>query len=151
MIENIYLNSESAVGSTLLEVNSQNGVTIFVGPNNSGKSALLEGIYSKLAGSKGDTLKNSAINKICLTPFNEQILEKDSRFRGKSLGEMIKTNQGHRDKKSWIRLFSSNWDEDYSRAFRKTFSIWMNGQIGRIDLVCDRVYCSQFTCFRIHF
>lgn len=128
MIEGIDLICGRTSEDAPLSMDAHSGVTIFVGPNNCGKSALLEAIYISLAEriSQNNPPKASALQQVRLTPFNRSILEEHPSFRGRTDGEIIQIPDGEQDLRNWVDAFQHDW-ENSGCAFRRHFCIWMNG------------------------
>lgn len=88
MIEEIVLNCGPTEASAPLRLAGTPGVTILVGPNNCGKSALLEAIYNKLTG-QGDGARASALAGLGFPEMTGEIVEEHPLFRGRLHDEMI--------------------------------------------------------------
>ena len=126
MIEGIKLSRTDRVNSSSLNIPTPPGVTIFVGPNNSGKSALLEGIYNLIR--HDDRGSDSALENITILPFDDELLKIHRNFVGKADDEIVDiASHGAMHKTDAVELIKAQWDGRPGKEFRSGLSIWMNG------------------------
>lgn len=129
MIESIELACGRTPDAPPLILEAHSGVTIFVGPNNCGKSALLEALHKTVAERTraNNPPKPSALKCVRLTPFNKDLLQEHPSFSGRTSGEVIQLPLGTMDLDNWISTLQSQWQADHGKVFRQHFCIWMNG------------------------
>lgn len=127
MIEAIELNCGDAQASENLCLKGKKGVTILVGPNNSGKSSLLRTIYESLGTDHVYGL--SALEKVRLSPFEKSILEDHPDFKEKTLNDFVKVGGTEVTIEQWIEKLSNDglWKSHWGHIFRKPLRIWMDG------------------------
>lgn len=127
MIEEIFLNCGKTASSDPISINVRQGVTIFVGPNNSGKSALLQNIFQILTAQA--KTKPSSLREARIEQFLESDLELRPEFSSKSMTEIVTIQGNSYSKEAWIKHLrhDSYWRGGLGRAYRSTHCIWMNG------------------------
>jgi energy-coupling factor transporter ATP-binding protein EcfA2 len=127
MIEEILLSCGKAPSSTPISFEAKHGVTILVGPNNSGKSALLESLAQTVKGVA--KTKPSSLMEAMIEPFSGSDLEIRPEFLGKSMSDIVKIGNFSYAKEDWIKNFGTpaNWRGPLGGAYREQNCIWMNG------------------------
>ena len=139
MIEGIDLNCGQTPDAEALSLEANSGLTIFVGPNNCGKSALLEAIHHALAvkENRRNQPKKSALSKVRLSPFSDDLLEQHPSFKDRDDKSIVSLpSAGSMVKENWNGLLRSNWNLDHGKAFREIYCIWMNGS-QRLSMLPD--------------
>ncbi|SLN35171.1 hypothetical protein TRL7639_01644 [Falsiruegeria litorea R37] len=134
MIESIELTCGPTHVSDPVKWNQRPGLTIFVGPNNSGKSALLDDLYNWWP-TRGST-KRSSLNDVQLTPFQPSMFEEHPKFRGSNDKDSIVHSGTNATRAMWAHQFERYWGDHEAREFRLDLSIWMNGT-NRLDMLTD--------------
>lgn len=129
MIENIELNCGPTPDSEPVKLPSDSCLTIFVGPNNCGKSALLNAIYDAVAAENmsPESPRASALREVVLTPFEESILQKHPNFQSMEDQEIVHLNGARQSYRKWIKIFENDWKSGASKVFRDHFCLWMSG------------------------
>lgn len=127
VIENIELNCGRTTESKHLTLGEHTGVTIFVGPNNSGKSVLLNALFGALTGSASD--RPSALKSVRAAAFVESMLTGRKEFEGKGPDDIVTLNNHNQTKSDWINSFKHDqqWQKGIGPRFRRDECIWMNG------------------------
>lgn len=127
MIDIIELSCGRTSTSTALSLEGLSGITIFVGPNNSGKSVLLDAIYKNLT-SNGSS-RSSSLKNIRVTNFDESMISNRIEFKDKNSSDMVTIENTTQIKSGWISQFRKDisWQGSIGRQFRKSQCIWMNG------------------------
>ena len=126
MIDKIVLNCGPAETSAPLALAGSPGVTLLVGPNNCGKSALLEAIYNGLA-VNGVGSRSSALAEIGFPELTDESIETDPRFRGLGDDDPIKISPYSAKKSEWRQNIRSDPLGIFAKAFRADYCIWLNG------------------------
>ncbi|WP_155947212.1 AAA family ATPase [Pseudorhodobacter ferrugineus] len=118
MIEEIVLNCGPTEASAPLRLAGTPGVTILVGPNNCGKSALLEAIYHQLAG-QGDGARASALAGLGFPEMTGEIVEEHPLFHGRLAADPITIpSYTTAPKSDGFRQICSNPHGPWAKAFR---------------------------------
>lgn len=104
----------------------QSGLTILVGPNNCGKSALLDAIHKALV--VNDVPKPPALERVTLTPFDMTDLDGHANFNGRDDDELVRLGGLQMDRKLWTQQFLHDWNGGYSKTFRATVTRAMGGE-----------------------
>ncbi len=127
MIEEIILKCGKVASSEPISIDAKRGVTIFVGPNNSGKSALLQSLAQTLQGVA--TTKPSSLKEAVIESFSPSDLEVRPEFLGKSLTEKVTVRNASYSKKEWRTHLQvdSNWRGQLGGVYRSPNFILMNG------------------------
>lgn len=132
MIDKIILKSGRRPDDKNLEIDTKERVTIFVGPNNSGKSALLRSVYKEVIGHNGEFDKidkvKSSLKSVALIKFHEELLDIHPNTSGKKADDEVKIDNRLEDLSSWVRNLSQNWIGHHGQVFRRAFCIWLNGE-----------------------
>ncbi|WP_263389776.1 AAA family ATPase [Ruegeria marisflavi] len=129
MIEAVELNCGPVDGAAPLRLEGQAGVTLFVGPNNCGKTALLEAIHYAFSGSghSPQELKKSALKKVRLHAFENKILDDHPALAGKEEEETVFFPRGHYSRMDFSKMSPRQWNEYMGGVFREPLCVWMNG------------------------
>ncbi|MFA9230958.1 MAG: ATP-dependent endonuclease [Microgenomates group bacterium] len=127
MIESIELNCGRTIGSEHLTLGEHSGVTIFVGPNNSGKSVLLNSLFGALT--RSGSARPSALKSVRPAAFVDTMLIGRKEFEGKAPDDLVDVNGHKLTKTNWINLLTqdASWQSDFGQIFRFAECIWMNG------------------------
>jgi len=132
MIDVIHLNCGRTPESEPLMLDGREGMTIFVGPNNSGKSAILRALHGSICGT--GRVPPSSLAQIIFKQFHAQILEGIHAFKGKANDEIVEVDGNRRSKIDIIEILAeaANWTNvgSYGARFRKLLCIWMDGKTG---------------------
>lgn len=127
MIDSFILKSGSALFDKLT-IYTPPGITIFVGPNNSGKTSLLRAIHASLTGGPDDHLDYpSALESVVISAFVEEMLDEHP-----DRDSLIKTHESKDTgttyrKESYAKTVSTSWLKGEGYKFRNGLCIWMNG------------------------
>lgn len=107
-----------------------------MGPNNSGKSALLEALFKSLVGEQIN--KPCALASFSCPPFKREILEEREDFAGKDDDESVSIDNYLLTVVKWCQLLGNtdHWHGLYGGKFRSPFCIWMNGTT-RLSMLPD--------------
>lgn len=127
MIQTIELNCGETPQAKPLILDGSKGVTIFVGPNNSGKSALLEALYGNFNHRFGK--RQPALKKLTFRHFDINSLEERIEFRGKSDDASVEISGISRTRRDWISGFRDKreWLGQTGKLLREGACIWLNG------------------------
>ncbi|WP_143028591.1 AAA family ATPase [Ruegeria marina] len=129
MIEAVELNCGPVDGAAPLRLEGQAGVTLFVGPNNCGKTALLEAIHGAVSesGRSPQERKKSALRQVLLHPFENRLLDDHPAFAGKEDEEIVVLPRGQFSRRQISQDVPVQWDNYLGRVFREPLCVWMNG------------------------
>lgn len=125
MIETLNFTCGPIVGANALQLENLKGLTVFVGPNNCGKSACIQSLYSFVLG-KG-LAKPSALKTVKLTGFDEADLNSHPDFKNSYPGANIKCGGQTQTLQEWTRNLRGNWEGVWGGFFRDHFCAQMNG------------------------
>lgn len=130
MLEAIHLNCGRLPDSEPLVLDGKPGMTVFVGPNNSGKSVLLNAVFQMICGNQKPP--PSSLDKIVIETFSPKMLEGIPAFKGKAKEERISISGDENSKGYFIEQLSmpNNWTRiwGYASKFRRHLCIWMDGK-----------------------
>ena len=146
MIDAIHLNCGRLTDSEHLVFDGKAGMTVFVGPNNSGKSAVLGAIHSSL--SITDRKQASALDKIVTLPMSEVDLSKIitgfSEFTEDhpiSIRNFIMSKKDVIEYNSRSHILRPTSGRGSMSALREMATLWMDGKArlgsGPIDFARD--------------
>jgi len=125
MINSLSFNCGPTVDASALQLQDVNGLTIFVGPNNCGKSALIQSLYSAILG-KG-LQRQSALETVGLKPFNKTDITLHPDFRDAHTGEKIQCGGQTETLQRWERNLKLDWNGIWGGFFRDHYCAQMNG------------------------
>lgn len=125
MIETLDFNCGPTVGASVLELKNLKGLTVFVGPNNCGKSAFIQSLHSSVLG-KG-LVKPSALKTVGLLPFDEADMVSHPEFKDAHAGALIKCGGQTHTLQNWTQNLRTAWDGNWGGFFRDHFCAQMNG------------------------
>lgn len=124
MIESKELTCGPTPDATPIKWTESPGVTIFVGPNNSGKSALLQEISESFTSERRSN--RSALKRLKFSAFSQEIFDDYSAFKGMKNSETVTLGNQETNKGNWFKMFSTSWDKEGQR-FRRSRFFWMGG------------------------
>lgn len=128
MIEQIDLNCGPTLSSGPISISCNTGLTVFVGPNNCGKSALLETINHFISSGNVNGSKASACKSIKMGAFDEKYLSQHPDFKNADYSKKIADFGGPRTKEQWDEFFYSGWKSHHlMNQFRASLCLSMNG------------------------
>ena len=127
MFQEIKLNCGRTQESEPLVLKGEPGVTIFVGPNNSGKSALLEALFNSLIGKPIN--KPCAFEDASFPAYKIEMLEEIDEFSSMDKTKKLKLGDIDTTIEQWLQLLENKkqWKGPFGGAFRSVFCVWMNG------------------------
>lgn len=125
MINKLIFNCGPKVNALPLQLDDLFGLTIFVGPNNSGKSALIQSLFSSIKG-QGFS-KPSALAEVELKPIEAIGLDSHPDFKNAHPGQSITTGGQNQTLEQWIHNLSGNWSGVWGGLFRTHFCAQMDG------------------------
>lgn len=137
MFESINLNCGPTRDSDVITLDGAPGMTVFVGPNNSGKSALLHEIHQRSTKSQYAERKSS-LHSIRFTPFEPKILEFLPEFGEDDDDRKIQLSGTDMPRSWWIETFhnDTNWQSGTGRHFRSALFAWLDGG-SRLRMLAD--------------
>ncbi|GAB5436350.1 hypothetical protein [Falsiruegeria mediterranea] len=101
MIESIELTCGPTPKADPIKWTESPGVTIFVGPNNSGKSALLQEISESFTSERRSN--RSALKTLEISAFNQAMLDDHPQFQDLQDDEKILLGNQNFSKEDWLR------------------------------------------------
>lgn len=125
MIKTINLKCGPSLGGDALHLNNPQGLTVFVGPNNCGKSALIQSLYSSVLG-RGNS-KPSALQSLELMPFNEEDMKSHPDFKNAHEGAQVICGGQSQTVEQWKNNLRTGWSGVWGGFFRDSYCVEMNG------------------------
>lgn len=127
MIESITFSCGQTPNSPCLVLEEVPGVTVFVGPNNSGKSVMLDALHKAIT--TGRQARPSALQGVRIKKFDKSTLESRKDFVEKENQDQIKIGTVTRSKFRWIQALCDDpkWQGSEGGLFRQSQALWMNG------------------------
>ncbi|MGJ8597140.1 ATP-dependent nuclease [Sulfitobacter sp.] len=125
MIETLDFNCGPTVGASALQLPDLDGLTVFVGPNNCGKSALIQSLHSSILG-KG-LVKESALKSVGLRPLDNANISLHPDFKDAHAGEQIKCGGQARTLQQWTQALQQDWNGQWGGFYRAHYCAQMNG------------------------
>ncbi|MEP1768238.1 MAG: AAA family ATPase [Sulfitobacter sp.] len=125
MIETLDFNCGPTIGASALQLPDLNGLTVFVGPNNCGKSALIQSLHSSILG-KG-LQKQSALKSVGLRPFDNSDISSHPDFKDAHAGAQIECGGQKKTLQQWAENLQNGWNGVWGGFYRAHFCAQMNG------------------------